>query len=417
MVAEALDAVAARLLRRLSARASVLRRTGEGYRLDTDSGHAGERVPVPVAVVDVLRRRDLIVEDAGLLSLSKAGAAYLRRSLAGSEAYRAQHSAIETAIVTDDNGVPHQVAVDRGESPLSALRHRRGRDGRPLIDPLEFAAGERLRSDFERGRLMPRVTANWSAAVAAGRRDGGAGGMAELTEASLSARQRVERAVDALGPEFSGVLLDFCCFLKGLEEIERERQWPARSAKLVLRLGLGALARHYGLAAGRAADRAPPQLCPLGNAGLPAGTRMSRKGCRLRIGFDTVDERAETVRTLRGEVRPEIEPVEDRFGIGGEDFARRLVVEERQGDRDETADDERVAVADEMEDGAAVPLLAAGGEPHLTGAAANLVRLNSISIWQGRELPPKLDDIAIAVFPIVEKLEIRDCLVHRGHTA
>jgi hypothetical protein len=96
---------------------------------------------------------------------------------------------------------------------------------------------------------MPRLGANWVASVSSGRRASG-GGLAELTNAALGARQRVDSAIAAVGPELSGVLIDICCFLKGLELVEAERGWPVRSAKIVLKTALGVLARHYSPADG-----------------------------------------------------------------------------------------------------------------------------------------------------------------------
>jgi Domain of unknown function (DUF6456) len=136
------------------------------------------------------------------------------------------------------------VALNLDESPLASLMRRKGRDGAAFLSIDEFNAGERLRADFTKGMLMQRVSANWSAAVSGGRR-GGNDGLANLTDQSLAARQRLEKAFDAVGPELSGILTDICCFLKGVEQVERERQWPQRSAKLMLKAALASLARHY----------------------------------------------------------------------------------------------------------------------------------------------------------------------------
>lgn len=162
-----------------------------------------------------------------------------------------------------------EVAIDDAESPLAWLARRKGRNGRPLIEPVQLQAGERLRADFTRAQLMPRVTSNWSAPVADGRRNPGP---AAFTETTIAARQHVRQALEAVGPEFSGLLLDVCCFLKGLEDVERERLWPPRTAKIVLRLALDRLARHYGFSAemrGRAHASIRTWLAP--DAGFTVG--------------------------------------------------------------------------------------------------------------------------------------------------
>lgn len=160
--------------------------------------------------------------------------------------FLAQHLALARRRIDTADG-PIDVLVNDAESPLAWLARRKGRDGRPLIEPVQLQAGERLRRQFTRAQMMPRVTANWNAPVAQARRGADGSRPGAFAEATLAARQQLRTALEAVGPEFAGLLLDVCCFLKSLEDVEGERGWPARSAKVVLRLGLDRLARHFGL--------------------------------------------------------------------------------------------------------------------------------------------------------------------------
>jgi hypothetical protein len=161
------------------------------------------------------------------------------------DVFRGQHLALAQRQILTELGQA-TVTVDEAESPLVWLARRRGRDGHPMIAPHQLLAGERLRADFTRAHLMPRTTSNWESPISSDSRGGGAGA---FTDTMITARQRVNQALDAAGPEFAGLLVDICCFLKGLEDIERARAWPTRSAKIVLQLALDRLARHYGYAA------------------------------------------------------------------------------------------------------------------------------------------------------------------------
>jgi hypothetical protein len=221
-----------------------LRKAAGGWRL-TGAGRAAH--PVDPFLPLELKGRGLLAEDgADGLAITAEGRAHVRRRLAGNDGFAAQHQE-RAAAVEGFREDARPITVNLGESPLAVLRRRRLGDGSPVIDAAEFAAGERLRSDFERAQLMPRVTADWSS-VARNRVDGTSSGRSELGDVALDARRRVEAALDAVGPDFAGLLVDFCCFLIGIAELERTRRWPARSAKLVLRLALASLARHYGLA-------------------------------------------------------------------------------------------------------------------------------------------------------------------------
>src|SRR5262245_2120453 len=141
------------------------------------------------------------------------------------------------------------------DTPLAWLRRRKDKDGQPLITDAQFTAGERLAADYRRAQISRRITSDWSG-VAASRqsRRGAPDAGVELSDAALAARERLNRALAAVGTELAGILIDVCCHETGLEAAERTEGWPQRAAKVVLQLALTSLARHYGLIA--------PERCP-----------------------------------------------------------------------------------------------------------------------------------------------------------
>jgi len=159
------------------------------------------------------------------------------------DTFRARHLDLAVHDIMTDAGMA-RVLMNDSESPLAWLARRKGRDGRAMIEPVQFVAGEKLRADFTRAQLTPRVTSSWATPTGGSSRGNGAG---EMTDLVVASRQHVRLALEACGPEFAGVLLDVCCFLRGLEDLEHDRGWPSRSAKVVLQLALSRLARHYGL--------------------------------------------------------------------------------------------------------------------------------------------------------------------------
>lgn len=140
--------------------------------------------------------------------------------------------------------------IDAAESPLSWMRRHKDRSGEPLISPIQFEAGERLRADLWRAGMSPRLTINWDRIG-----DGGIGSAptrsalsdGDRSDAASSAGERVRRALTAVGTVSAGLLIDVCGHLTGLEEIERRRGWPIRSGKVALQIALSELARHYRL--------------------------------------------------------------------------------------------------------------------------------------------------------------------------
>ncbi len=133
------------------------------------------------------------------------------------------------------------------ESPLVGLARRKDRDGKPFLSRDLVAVGERLREDYELVEVGIGGTESWESFM-------NGETPAQITEGpqgAVAAHGRIKDALAELGPGLGDVVLRCCCFLEGLEQTEKKMGWSARSGKIVLRIALQRLQRHYAETQGR----------------------------------------------------------------------------------------------------------------------------------------------------------------------
>lgn len=158
--------------------------------------------------------------------------------------FQAQHRDWGERAIADEKGTKRLTRVNLAETPLAILARRKGPDGKPFLTPALVQVGEKLREDFERSQMGPRVGQNWDRFLTGSDR-GGFLSDSGIGEGPCAARRQVSDALDALGPGLSDIVMRVCCFLEGLESAERRLGWSARSGKIVLKIGLQRLAQHY----------------------------------------------------------------------------------------------------------------------------------------------------------------------------
>ncbi len=251
-----------RILRRLCETGAVLAIAPEMEKAvvvrDLPSGQTARTAVVERKVAQAMALKDWITcVKPGRIArygITTAGRTALKRLLAEAEnanggfaeaqaQFGDQHRVWGEKTVSD-GGTRRAVRYNVAESPLAALARRKDKTGTPFLTDDLVAAGERLREDFELAQMGPRVAQNWERFLTGGSK-GGFANDSGVGDGPTGARDRVSEALRDLGPGLGDVVLRCCCYLEGMETAERRMGWSARSGKIVLRIALQRLKRHY----------------------------------------------------------------------------------------------------------------------------------------------------------------------------
>lgn len=223
----------------------VQRLVGAGLGIEDGAGgfsaeHEGRGATLPRGAVAALASQGILAVSGPTCRPTPLARTWLRRQRLSADPFAAQHRQ-EVAL---ENGA----RLDLEESPLARLAMPDPGTGQPYLTAHQVAAGERVRLLTERARLRQRVTMVYSGQPRGGQAPGG------IDDLALDARKALARIESALPRDCAGVVFDVCGLLKGLQQVESERGWPQRSAKLVLRIGLEQVAQHLGMVPAPAPD-------------------------------------------------------------------------------------------------------------------------------------------------------------------
>ena len=226
------------------------------------------RRPVETIATDLVEemcRHSWLMKKSGNLAVVGNGASILlgecrdiaRSSLTTGNA----NQTVANRSLTDASGRQFWVQINDAECPLNWLMHRRDAKGDAYLSAVQFAAAELLRQDYTLANMEHRVTFQWSDHPDARdlKRRAPADGTFFHSERTVAARRRLQRALDAIGPDMADIAVQICCLSRGIEAAERALGYARRTGRPALLKALDRLANHYRLQhhAGKSSGRRP----------------------------------------------------------------------------------------------------------------------------------------------------------------
>lgn len=239
--AEKFDGETLNTLRRLSEPNTVLA-LAKGLEIaiivrDHEDGRMEKLATIDRTEVIAMTMKDWIICDDPTAKIARykiatMGRAKLRELLELAEENEAQ----ATGNVNTSKRKTARMRYGTAESPILSMARRATKTGERFLDPTLVAVAEKIREDYEVSLINSTPPIEWNVVISTGIYPNGIEDGATL---------RFARAMVDLGPGLGDVVLNCCCKLHGIEVTEQNMGWSARSGKIVLRIALQRLHRHF----------------------------------------------------------------------------------------------------------------------------------------------------------------------------